>query len=551
PILSSTSLIQSQIRSTTMEVLPNKKHCSLKEKSLRKVKSEYDIITVVDDGENENKILTRKRSRKFDNVIGITTRQTRTKTKHQISSNSTLGEEESEENERYQHCEHCPLLYQLSPEQQRQASTPTISKKVIKEQKCNWYKCKRGLIPGSLFEHLMEHVQEQKKKKKEQCLWVGCKVFKTPSKCANYLEKHIHKHTNEKPYRCVFDNCFEKFTTQNAVERHVQTHLKADESAFMNGNCETDSIFMAVSGDSASHVTKSDNDYSDNKIANQQHQRTVLNSKMSNSNYSGNHQNNLIINNKPSQQQTKINRKRKAAKVNGVQVTYVSNRDCFTDSEAFHLNRLFESWPYISVESEDPTIVLEPNVTMKRQIGDVTENFIEWQPEGVCLSEWIRSRVAHVDKKKISIQELNSEQLNRLLPPVYKYRQQPHHDIGANSSEIENSSSEDEDEEDLVDNCWDDETDDQGHCSEDNLSNEDDDEYVLLRDSSQTQRATFAGIRVFDKINPKRSSSYFHVKIGDKWKYLFKQSACWLLTDNKTHSSSDRLKHVMESGQQE
>ncbi|CAF1350104.1 unnamed protein product [Didymodactylos carnosus] len=53
-------------------------------------------------------------------------------------------------------------------------------------------------------------------------------------------------------------------------------------------------------------------------------------------------------------------------------------------------------------------------------------------------------------------------------------------DIGASSSEIENSSSEDE--EDLVDNCWDAETDDQGHYSEDNLSNEDDDEYVLARD---------------------------------------------------------------------
>ncbi|CAF1102548.1 unnamed protein product, partial [Didymodactylos carnosus] len=60
-----------------------------------------------------------------------------------------------------------------------------------------------------------------------------------------------------------------------------------------------------------------------------------------------------------------------------------------------------------------------------------------------------------------------------------------------NSSEIENSSSEDADEEDLVDNCWGNETDNQGHYSEDNLSNEDDDEYVLSRDLSQTQRATF------------------------------------------------------------
>ncbi|CAF1322055.1 unnamed protein product [Didymodactylos carnosus] len=69
-------------------------------------------------------------------------------------------------------------------------------------------------------------------------------------------------------------------------------------------------------------------------------------------------------------------------------------------------------------------------------------------------------------------------------------------DIGASGSEIENSSSEEEDEEDLLDNCWDDEIDDQGHYSEDNLSNEDDDEYVLSRDLSQTQRASFSGIRI-------------------------------------------------------
>ncbi|CAF1549808.1 unnamed protein product [Didymodactylos carnosus] len=74
--------------------------------------------------------------------------------------------------------------------------------------------------------------------------------------------------------------------------------------------------------------------------------------------------------------------------------------------------------------------------------------------------------------------------------------------IFASSSEMENFSSEDE--EDLVDNCWDDETDDQCQYSEDNLSNEDDDEYVLSSDLSQTQRATFSGIRVFHKVNPKR-----------------------------------------------
>ncbi len=73
------------------------------------------------------------------------------------------------------------------------------------------------------------------------------------------------------------------------------------------------------------------------------------------------------------------------------------NRDCFTDSEVFHLTRLFDTCPYFSTDKSGTIVVLQPKVdfktyriiiklfilkiTMKRHIGDRTEQFVEWTPE--------------------------------------------------------------------------------------------------------------------------------------------------------------------------
>ena len=73
------------------------------------------------------------------------------------------------------------------------------------------------------------------------------------------------------------------------------------------------------------------------------------------------------------------------------------NRDCFTDSEVFHLTRLFDTSPYFSTDKSGTVVVLQPKVilnkyrtnklfiylkvTMKRHIGDRTEQYVEWTPE--------------------------------------------------------------------------------------------------------------------------------------------------------------------------
>ncbi|CAF1558925.1 unnamed protein product, partial [Didymodactylos carnosus] len=62
-------------------------------------------------------------------------------------------------------------------------------------------------------------------------------------------------------------------------------------------------------------------------------------------------------------------------------------------------------------------------------------------------------------------------------------------------------------------------------------------------------KSTFSGINIVDKVSPHLNNSYFKIKINEDWQYLHKESACWILTDTKAHSSSDRLSRVIETGQ--
>ena len=42
----------------------------------------------------------------------------------------------------------------------------------------------------------------------------------------------------------------------------------------------------------------------------------------------------------------------------------------------------------------------------------------------------------------------------------------------------------------------------------------------------------FSGRRVFDTIRPELTKSYFEVEINHRRKYIHKQTACWILTEN-------------------
>ncbi|CAF1300836.1 unnamed protein product [Adineta steineri] len=76
-------------------------------------------------------------------------------------------------------------------------------------------------------------------------------------------------------------------------------------------------------------------------------------------------------------------------------------------------------------------------------------------------------------------------------------------------------------------------------------SSEDETEELL---SNSNQKASeFKGIRIFNEISSSKVNSYFRIKHDGNKKYMHKQTACWLLTDNKPTLSADRLRRVQQS----
>ncbi|CAF1409089.1 unnamed protein product [Rotaria sordida] len=56
----------------------------------------------------------------------------------------------------------------------------------------------------------------------------------------------------------------------------------------------------------------------------------------------------------------------------------------------------------------------------------------------------------------------------------------------------------------------------------------------------------FSGMRVFDTVRPELAKSFFEVEIGGKTKFVHKQTACWIFTENKPVLLNDRLTRVMQ-----
>ncbi len=71
------------------------------------------------------------------------------------------------------------------------------------------------------------------------------------------------------------------------------------------------------------------------------------------------------------------------------------------------------------------------------------------------------------------------------------------------------------------------------------------------RDLINTTKKDFVGIKVLNTVEPYVEDSYFKVKINDETKYIHKQSGCWLLTDEKTKLSNDRLLRVQQIGKKD
>ncbi|XP_011700624.1 PREDICTED: uncharacterized protein LOC105457579 [Wasmannia auropunctata] len=107
---------------------------------------------------------------------------------------------------------------------------------------CRWDKCEASFeYVGGLLEHLQAaHVNTQTGGDNFVCQWQGCKVQGRTSCSRRWLERHVLSHGGNKPFRCIVDGCGCRFSSQTALERHVNGHFNQPETSSSNGrrSCE-------------------------------------------------------------------------------------------------------------------------------------------------------------------------------------------------------------------------------------------------------------------------------------------------------------------------
>ncbi|XP_029170004.1 zinc finger protein jing-like [Nylanderia fulva] len=107
---------------------------------------------------------------------------------------------------------------------------------------CRWDKCEASFESvGGLLEHLQAaHINTQTGGDNFVCQWQGCKVQGRTSCSRRWLERHVLSHGGNKPFRCIVDGCGCRFSSQTALERHVNGHFNQPETSNTNGrrSCE-------------------------------------------------------------------------------------------------------------------------------------------------------------------------------------------------------------------------------------------------------------------------------------------------------------------------
>ncbi|GIY90851.1 zinc finger protein AEBP2, partial [Caerostris extrusa] len=125
-------------------------------------------------------------------------------------------------------------------------------------KQCSWVHCNTCLEGSTeLVEHIRtHHVQVQKDKKKFR-LPLGW-VYNRSSCSLSWLERHILKHGGNKPFKCIVDNCNQRFPTQSALQRHVNSHFDSHPNSHSGrpGKCREETVTKSFRRKKAPQVQK-------------------------------------------------------------------------------------------------------------------------------------------------------------------------------------------------------------------------------------------------------------------------------------------------------
>ncbi|XP_014664174.1 PREDICTED: zinc finger protein aebp2-like, partial [Priapulus caudatus] len=93
---------------------------------------------------------------------------------------------------------------------------------------CGWEGCAMAAMEcdAQLMEHVHRaHVEPQRGSDTFACRWLGCKVYAQPSCSRSWLGLHVRSHLGSRPFKCIVAGCGQRFTSEVALERHVNRHF--------------------------------------------------------------------------------------------------------------------------------------------------------------------------------------------------------------------------------------------------------------------------------------------------------------------------------------
>ena len=79
---------------------------------------------------------------------------------------------------------------------------------------------------------------------------------------------------------------------------------------------------------------------------------------------------------------------------------------------------------------------------------------------------------------------------------------------------------------------------------EDSENNSDGEQFIYS--INQIDQSVFCHMKIVDRTSSEQTSSYFKVYINGRQKFMHKQTAGWLFTEEKKHLLADRIRRVMQ-----